>query len=186
MPTVDTPVKHKPHTILQAATLLFDQEGVGVSTAKVAKAAGVSNGTLFNYFPTKQDLLDALYVGLKQRLTTAIGVIDPDQPIEGQVRQVWFRWLEWAIANPVDMRVAALLHTSGLASPEAVQTADSGFGEARGVLARAIEQGALADLPAPHIAALIQIQLELAASAGLDEEQQEAAFQVMWRGITKP
>jgi AcrR family transcriptional regulator len=44
-----------------ARALLFSEEGVSpdVSMRRVAAAAGVSQGTLSYYFPTKQDLLEA-------------------------------------------------------------------------------------------------------------------------------
>ena len=66
------PKEHKPETILAAALSLFRSEGVNVSTARIAKQAGVSNGTLFNYFPTKQALIDALYVSIKTELAAAV------------------------------------------------------------------------------------------------------------------
>jgi len=47
-------------SLLQAAVPLFVRNGYdGTSTAEVAKAAGVSHGTVFVYFPTKEDLLRA-------------------------------------------------------------------------------------------------------------------------------
>ena len=55
-------MKHKRSAIIAAAVTLIDREGVGISTARVAAEAGVSNGTLFNYFPTKQALIDSVYV----------------------------------------------------------------------------------------------------------------------------
>ena len=51
--------------IITAATSLFLNEGVGVSTASIAKAAEVSNGTLFNTFATRQILIDTIYKDAK-------------------------------------------------------------------------------------------------------------------------
>ncbi len=55
--------------ILEAATRLFAEEGFhATSTRKIAAAAGVSEGTLFHYFSTKNVLLlailDDFYAGL--------------------------------------------------------------------------------------------------------------------------
>ena len=66
-------MKHSPTEILDAATVAFDQQGTSISMATIAKIAGVSNGTLFHYFPTKQVLLDQLYITLKTELATRIG-----------------------------------------------------------------------------------------------------------------
>ena len=177
-------MKHKPEAIFDAAIALFDEHGVGVSTAKVAAAAGVSNGTLFNYFPTKQALLDGLYLHLKAELTRSLGDIDEALSIRDQVEQVWTRWLSWATAKPSHHRVTRLLHESGLASPEATEQAMALFANSQRVLEEARRQGLLIDLPDEYLAALIQQQLELAISAQLDTTQQHVAFDAMWNSIT--
>ena len=47
--------------ILEAALSVFGDKGfAGATTAEVASAAGVSKGLIFNYFPTKDALLEAL------------------------------------------------------------------------------------------------------------------------------
>jgi len=47
--------------ILEAALDLFPRQGFHrTSTRQIAQAAGVAEGTIFNYFPTKRDLLVAV------------------------------------------------------------------------------------------------------------------------------
>ena len=66
---MNKPERNKPRTrleqresdILQAATALFADEGFhNTSTRRIAGAAGVSEGTLFHYFNTKNTLLQAI------------------------------------------------------------------------------------------------------------------------------
>ncbi len=48
-------------TILEAAAGLFEDRGVlAVKTAEIARAAGVSHGTVFVHFPTREDLVAAV------------------------------------------------------------------------------------------------------------------------------
>ena len=55
--------------ILEAAVRVFSEKGFSASrTSEVAKAAGVSEGTIFNYFKTKKDLLTGLLVPLGDRV----------------------------------------------------------------------------------------------------------------------
>jgi AcrR family transcriptional regulator len=48
--------------VLEAAEAVFAAKGTSASTEEVAKAAGVGVGTVFRHFPTKQSLLEAVYL----------------------------------------------------------------------------------------------------------------------------
>src|SRR5258706_14731886 len=47
--------------LLAAARELFAERGVDVAMADIARHAGVSNGTLYNRFPTREDLIEAVF-----------------------------------------------------------------------------------------------------------------------------
>lgn len=48
--------------IVEAAARLFSRDGLaGTTTAAVAKLAGVSPGSMYQYFPSKEALVDAIY-----------------------------------------------------------------------------------------------------------------------------
>jgi AcrR family transcriptional regulator len=73
--------------ILGSATDLFDRHGFeGVSVEAIAEAADVSLRTLYNFFPTKLDLLVASYIqSLRERLESAFANLEDPvaDPIEG-------------------------------------------------------------------------------------------------------
>ena len=46
--------------------------GVSAPTAKIAKGAGVAEGTLFTYFANKDELLNRLYLELKMDVRDAM------------------------------------------------------------------------------------------------------------------
>ncbi len=185
MDRVARPQEHQPATIVAAALSVFYTEGVQVSTARIAKAAGVSNGTLFNYFPTKQSLIDALYVSIKTDLADAAGSFDPADPLEHRMRQVWDRWFAWARANRDAHHVVNLLHQSGLASTEAQNLGTVALHGPAAVLDEAMAAGILVDLPLDYLAALIQHQLDQAVLSELNDEQADVAFAVLWNGVTR-
>ena len=64
-----TRLEQRESDIMEAATRLFAEEGFhSTSTRKIAAAAGVSEGTLFHYFSTKNVLLLAILDGFYTRL----------------------------------------------------------------------------------------------------------------------
>lgn len=59
----------KREKLLNTALKLFVEYGFhGTPTSKIAEVAGVSNGTLFRYFKTKDDLIVSLYVYVNEEM----------------------------------------------------------------------------------------------------------------------
>jgi len=53
--------ENRKHQIIQAALELFASEGYHTSSvARIARCAGISKGLLYNYFTSKEDLLDSI------------------------------------------------------------------------------------------------------------------------------
>lgn len=76
--------------ILQAAVPMFARNGFdGTSTAEVAKAAGVSHGTIFSYFPTKEALFHAAVTApLAPSLELVRGLLGAPTPPEARVEML--------------------------------------------------------------------------------------------------
>lgn len=77
--------------IMNAAVELFVENGLyGVATSKISKLAGVSTGTLFNYFPTKEDLILELYKENKIKYCSAIfHEVENKTSVAEQLRAIW-------------------------------------------------------------------------------------------------
>ncbi len=61
----DLNLPKKEEMILQAAIKLFSEKGFDAATSKeIAREAGIAEGTIFNYFKTKKDILSAILVSL--------------------------------------------------------------------------------------------------------------------------
>lgn len=77
--------------ILQATEALIAKEGMhNLSTHKVAKASGVSVGTIYLHFKDKEALLNQLVIYLFDRYYQFVGrCADPDLPLFEQYRTLW-------------------------------------------------------------------------------------------------
>jgi AcrR family transcriptional regulator len=49
-------------SLLKAARFAVSERGADISLEDVARSAGVAIGTLYNHFPTRQDLLEAVFL----------------------------------------------------------------------------------------------------------------------------
>ena len=54
--------------LLDVADAVFSARGTSASTEEIAREAGVGVGTVFRHFPTKETLLEAVFIGRLQRL----------------------------------------------------------------------------------------------------------------------
>lgn len=91
----------KPDKILAAALKLFVAYGFhGTPTSKIAVEAGVSNGTLFHYFKTKDELVVSLYTSIKEELNAYLSnKIGEGVSFKEKFRRLFIHSQEWATAH---------------------------------------------------------------------------------------
>jgi AcrR family transcriptional regulator len=82
--------------ILEAATRIFGERGyAGATTNEIAELAGVSIGSLYQYFPNKDALIGALQSHHKTEIAAAVKtVLDaaPDRPIRQSIAALAGAW----------------------------------------------------------------------------------------------
>jgi AcrR family transcriptional regulator len=82
----------------------------GATTAAIGKEAGVSNGSLFDYFDTKATLCNELFVALKTEMgATAVAGLPVGSDARGQILQMWTQVLRWATSFPKKRKALARL-----------------------------------------------------------------------------
>lgn len=103
----------KKAAILQSASEIVAREGVEAATARIARKAGVAEGTVFTYFETKDSLLNSLYLSIKARVAEAVLTgIPSDGSASDGLRVIWNNYLRWGIDNPAERRSLAQLAVS--------------------------------------------------------------------------
>lgn len=107
-------VKDKRTAIMDAALKLFTERGFhGTSTALISKEAGVSTGSLFNYFATKEELINSLYFEVKHRLGSCVkNGLDSEASSEDQIKQLWASFIRCGVNKPEEFLFVAQFSSS--------------------------------------------------------------------------
>lgn len=115
----------KKEEILKTALKSFVEFGFHATpTSKIAKEAGVANGTLFHYFKTKEELILLLYSQTKTRLIEYLYTnASKDESLELIFKSIYTNTIEWAQENKAEFYFIQQFSTSpfyGLISPEEI------------------------------------------------------------------
>ena len=183
----------KRNAILDAATRVFAERGLTAApTSEISKQAGVAEGTLFTYFKTKDDLINALYREIKLELADAMMSDFPRKKNVGtRLRHVWDRYVNWGIANPQQRKVLAQLAVSEVLTKESRDAGSAPFVKFQAMIRDAIEQGLFrndvpVELISRSLAALVETTIDLTASnPSKAKHYRYSGFQMFWSGVTK-
>jgi len=182
----------KKLALLDAATTAFAQSGIAASTALIARSAGVAEGTLFRYFATKDDLLNALYLHLKQNLCqTMLANMDRalTQPKE-HTRNIWNSYIDWGIRNPVAHGAIRQLGVSEKINAETEQAVHEMFPELHELCRRSIRPVFMSEEFRLFGDALFLSLAETTMSFATREparatEIKALGFEAMWRALAE-
>ncbi|WP_038933612.1 TetR/AcrR family transcriptional regulator [Bradyrhizobium japonicum] len=180
--------EQKREAILTAAAELVAAVGTGASTANIAKAARVSEGTLFTYFATKDELLNQLFVDIETDLAeTVLGAHTSDASSRDRVRHLWDCLVEWGIANPTWRKALRQLKVSDRISDESRKHCDALFGKSRAMIERSLAGHVDPKRAAFYIGVVLMgladVTIEaIAASPKNREHLKRAGFELFWKG----
>jgi len=183
----------KRNAILDAATRIFAERGLSAApTSEISKRAGVAEGTLFTYFETKDDLINALYRSIKLELADAMMSGFPRKKnVRTRLRHVWDRYVNWGVTNPEQRKVLAQLQVSGMLSKESIEAGGAPFVEMQNMIRDAIDQHILrVDVPSEMIskmmAAVADASMDLIAlKPAMATKYRNSGFEVYWGGIAR-
>jgi AcrR family transcriptional regulator len=183
----------KRNAILDAATRVFAERGLSAApTSEISKRAGVAEGTLFTYFETKGDLINALYRSIKLELADAMMSGFPRKKnVRTRLRHVWDRYVNWGVTNPEQRKVLAQLQVSEMLSKESIEAGGAPFVEMQNMIRDAIDQHILrVDVPIEMIsemmAAVAEASMDLIAlKPAMANKYRNSGFEVYWAGIAR-
>ncbi|AFK04473.1 transcriptional regulator, TetR family [Emticicia oligotrophica DSM 17448] len=182
----------KEQKILDTALKLFVEDGFqGTPTSKIAKEAGVANGTLFHYFATKETLIQELYIHVKNELNQyLLSVIDPNDDIKATTKKAFIYAILWSLENPEKFHFTQQVHFS----PHVAKIPEEVVQEQTKLYTQLIEsaksQGLLKPMPTDLIFTLVHSQMMgifqylLTKPKGQQHEIIDQGFELVWTLIS--
>jgi AcrR family transcriptional regulator len=182
----------KRNAILAAAVQVIAEQGIGAPTARIAKLAGVAEGTLFTYFDTKDELLNQLYLEIKAELREVMMDKYPKAgSLQKRAHHVWNSYVDWGVAQPDKRRAMAQLAVSDRISTHARAAGMQAFAEVTTMIEDSIAKGALRDHPPAFVSAILGALAEttmefIAREPAHAERYRSAGFEAFWHAIARP
>ncbi|RYD21844.1 MAG: TetR/AcrR family transcriptional regulator [Verrucomicrobiaceae bacterium] len=149
--------EEKRIALLAAATAAVASSGVSASTYRIAKDAGVAEGTLFRYFPTKDALYERLYLDLKEDLVNyLVDGLPAEAGIESKFRHLWDRYIEWGLRAPEKQRALRQLEAFQAIADTDPRLDNDMARSLQEVVREGFKSGVLKDQPVMFLWGLIQ------------------------------
>jgi AcrR family transcriptional regulator len=127
--------------ILEAAKEAFTQSGVNASLDDIAKEAGVGPGTLYRHFPSRDELLEAVYRTEVEKLAAAEGKFAVTMPPMEALRAWMLLFVDYIATKKI---IAPALSASVGGSSKVIEASYAAIHEAmRALVKRAIKSGEL-------------------------------------------
>jgi AcrR family transcriptional regulator len=189
---VRKPSPDKKEQLLSAALKLFVVNGVGnTSTNAISKEAGVAVGTLFLYFPTKQDLIHELVLKIGKEQSETIKSLPG---LSGSVREIFFTiWegsIRWFLDHIEAYQYVRQVRDLGLIADQVVRESEKFFDYYYMAIQKGLAGGSIKAYPIELIGGLLY--QDIVAVMNLIEAQPDPVkqneyidygFEVFWGGI---
>ena len=186
--------ENKRKHILFTAMKLFNEFGFHATpTSKIAKKAKVSVGTLFNYFPTKEDLIHAIYKDIKYHSKSVfVNQIRECQTPHDKMRNMWAAVITWGIENPEEFHYMELFLHSPFKNMYLDETHMKTFEKFRITILKAISPKTICLKYPEYSTVFIDNALHGTINFLLENEEIEdkghfinASFELIWNGFSQ-
>jgi AcrR family transcriptional regulator len=181
----------KRQAILNSAAEAVAALGVSAPTARIAADAGIAEGTLFSYFPTKDALLNQLYLEIKNHIGVAMMTgFKPRRSLNERWRHLWGRYIDWGAAHPAKRKALRQLSVSDRITESSKETGGRAFGDVMAMVDEGRAAGVMRDQPPAFIGAIMESLAEttldfIAREPKQREYYKDAGFAALWNALFK-
>ena len=111
-------MEKKEKIILTAMKLLTDNDVQATPMSAIAKAADTGMGTIYNYFTTKEELINAIYLYLKEEEFKSMEPPFKDESIKRRFDHFYGTLMAYFIKDPLHFRFMDQFRNSPIITPE--------------------------------------------------------------------
>ncbi|CAM1369739.1 TetR/AcrR family transcriptional regulator [Tenacibaculum xiamenense] len=110
---------NKKENILLSALELLTEKGIhNTPMSAIAKVAGTGMGTIYNYFPNKETLINEVYVSIKAQEMSLFTDFDREKPIRTQFESYFKSAISFFIKNPMYFKFIEQVQASPIITNE--------------------------------------------------------------------
>jgi AcrR family transcriptional regulator len=181
----------KRNSIIAAAMRVVAEQGIGAPTSRIAREAGVAEGSLFTYFSTKDELLNQLYLEIKAGLRDEMMHGFPKAAaLKNRVRYAWEKYVDWGVKNVEARKALAHLAVSERILDHTRQCGSQAFADVNLMMQESMAHGALHDQPPAFVGALMgsiaDTTMDFMHKHPEDAERyRDAGFHAFWNAVVK-
>lgn len=184
--------ENKKKAICNAAIELITSEGfANTSISKIAKKANVSAATIYIYFENKEDLLNKLYLWIKQESSISfLKGFHEDLPVPEGIKILWFNIYHTIIAEPVKFAFGEQFANSPLVNRVSKTEGSKYYQPIYNLLKRGVDQRIIKDVPLEILSAYIFAPImfltkrQLSGEIMINEAILQETFGLTWDAIT--
>lgn len=184
--------EEKRKKLLESALTLFVDQGVNqTSTNEITKHAGTAAGTLFLYFPSKQNLIQTLVLEISHQQSELIkSQLSPDQSPKEALLTVWNSTIDWFLDNLKAYHYIRQVRDSGIIDQETIQQTALFFDFYYTIVQSGLQTGEIKPYPVDlignflyqDIVAIMDI-IKYQSDPLLQKQYREIGFLIFWDGI---
>lgn len=157
--------------------------------SRIAKRAGVSAGTIYIYYPNKDEMLQSTYLEIKSLLhDVMINAYQTTSSSAEGIRSMWFAMLRFIVENPDMFAFHEAISAEKLLNPDQRDDISAMAKEIHELLLSAIGDGTLKDMPMDCMipllnGPLISLARRTLSNGSTQLENADLVFDAIWAGI---
>ena len=181
----------KKQRILDATMELIAENGLHATPmSQISKRSGVSAGSIYHYFPSKEAIINHLYIELKKETAdAAFQGYDIKTPYKERFLLMWQNSLNYLLSKPIQLSFIEQCSISPLISEEAKEASNRYRAPLVGFVMEGIESRHLKKMDTRLILSFIHgtivgtAKLQLSGALDIANEHRVAAAQACWDGL---